>query len=121
MKKLQFLNLLFAALFLVTFASCDNDGDDDATPNNTSLLTAAVWNGDKLYYQGQDATEIFEDIIDVKATSIRFFTDGTYTIDVDGTADDEMLVDINKLTATELWAEGDFGDTGEKLEIRFVK
>lgn len=141
MKKLQFLRLLFAALLMVTMVSCDNEDDDNATPNNQSLLTAGVWNGDKIYYQGIDVTEDFAAIIDVKDTSIKFTKDGTYTITSDGSeekgtwefannetqilmdkgTDDEMLVDVNKLTATELWVEGDFGNLGDEIEIRFVR
>ncbi|MEJ8755785.1 hypothetical protein WG947_02150 [Pontibacter sp. H259] len=142
MKKLKFLSYLMAALLLVTSVSCDDDDDDDASPNNTSLLTASTWKGDKLYYQGVDVTEDFSPILDVKATTIKFNANGTYTITADGTSDtgtweftnnetqvlmdegtdDELLIDVNRLTATELWAEGDFAGSGgtETFELRFV-
>lgn len=140
MKKLQFLSYLFAALLMVTLVSCDDD-DDDATPDKEALLTAGVWTGSKIYYNGVDMTEDFSSFLDVESTTIRFFNDGTYTVDVDGNAedgtweytnnqtqilmdkgtDDELVADVNKLTSTELWVEGDFADMGDEIEVRFVR
>ncbi|NDK55946.1 hypothetical protein [Pontibacter fetidus] len=141
MKKLQFLSYLFAALLMFTTVSCDDDDDNDnVNPDKEALLLADVWTGSKIYLGGQDVTEDYKDIFDVTTVSVKFYEDGTYTFDMDGTAedgtwefannqtqvlldkgtDDEELVDINKLTATELWAEGDLTGMGQDVEIRFV-
>ncbi|MBJ6118517.1 hypothetical protein JAO76_09965 [Pontibacter sp. BT310] len=139
MKKLKFLSYLFAALLMVTTVSCDDD-DDDSVPNNTSLLTASEWTGDKVYFQGMDVTNNPLSPIDVKNVKITFMSDGTYSGQIEGISqsgtwefnqtetqiimdkgtDDELIVDVKKLTSTELWAEGEFADLGEDVEIRFV-
>ncbi|MBC5774986.1 lipocalin family protein [Pontibacter sp. KCTC 32443] len=142
MKKLQFLTYLFAALLMVTTVSCDED-DDDTTPDKESLLTAGEWTGDKIYVQGVDATDDFAELFDfdVKNSTISFSADGTYTADSDfgsdeGTwefsedetqiildegTDDETTVEVNRLTSSEFWAEGDLADMGQDVEIRFVR
>jgi len=140
MKKLKFLSYLFAALLMVTTVSCDDD-DDDAAPNRQTLLTAQTWRGDKIYFQGDDVTEDFADLIDVKNATIKFDTDGTYTAGSNGDTNEgtweftndqqnqilmdegtseEITVDVNRLSATELWLEGDLTGFGEDVEIRFV-
>ena len=123
MKKHKFLSYLFAALLMVTTVSCDDD-DDNSTPNNTSLLTASTWTGDKVFVQNIDVTENPSAPFDVKDITVKFNNDGTYSGQIigateDGTwefnnsqnqiildkdTDDELTVDINKLTSTELWA-----------------
>ncbi|MBB6612019.1 hypothetical protein H7F15_13295 [Pontibacter sp. Tf4] len=145
MKKLQFLSYLFAALFMVTMVSCDDDDDDTTNPNpdKETLLTAKVWNGSKVYYQNADFTEQVKELFDISTTTIKFNADGTYTASMSGEDDetgtwefasndtkivmdsessDPITVDINTLTATELWVEGDFLETGgqETIELRFV-
>ena len=140
MKKLKFLSYLFAALLMVTTVSCDDD-DDDAAPDRQTLLTAQTWRGDKLFIQGEDVTEDFADLIDVQSSTIKFNTDGTYTAGSDGDTEDgtweftnnqqneilmdegtsdEITVDVNRLSATELWLEGDLSGFGQDVEIRFV-
>ncbi|MER2997128.1 lipocalin family protein [Pontibacter populi] len=143
MKKLQFLTYLFAVLFTVTMVSCDDDDDDnDVDPGKEAMLTAGVWTGDKIYYQGADFTEQLSGFLDIKSATVDFNADGTYTGNLDGDSesgtweftnnetqiimdadtDDEIIVDINRLTATELWVEGDYMGTGEEtIELRFKK
>ncbi|WP_162426998.1 DUF4923 family protein [Pontibacter pudoricolor] len=139
MKKLKFLSYLIATLLMVTTVSCDDD-DDDALPNNTSLLTASEWTGDKVYFQGMDVTNNPLSPIDVKSVKITFKSDGTYSGQIEGVSksgtwefnqtetqiimdkdtNDELIADIKRLTSTEFWAEGDFAGVGEDVEIRFV-
>ncbi len=145
MKKLQFLSYLFAALFMVTMVSCDDDDDDnvDPTASNTELLTAGVWTGNKVFFNGNDVTELAKDQIDVSTTTVKFETNGTYTgtipgrteasgtweftndesqVIMDSGTDNELTVDINMLSATELWAEGEFlGENQGVYEVRFVR
>ncbi|HEY4651060.1 MAG TPA: hypothetical protein VIG72_06575 [Pontibacter sp.] len=138
MKRLHYLRYLFAALLLVTIASCSKDDDDDATPDKDLLLTDQTWTGDKLLIGGQDVTILYKDRI--TKTTLKFNTDGTYTFDSDGTtktgswefandqkqvimdknAANELTADIKRLTATELWVEGEFFDLGQDVEVRFI-
>lgn len=138
MKNLKFLTYLFAALLMFTTVSCSDDDDDkDLSPDKEALLTAGVWTGNKIFVGGQDFTSIYGDPSTVTMT---FDDDGTYTLNIDGDVKegtweftnnntqvimdkgpDEVVVDVNRLTSTELWAEGDFIDIGQRVEVRFVR
>lgn len=146
MKKIQFLTYLFAALFTITMVSCsddDDDKDDTITPGKEALLIADTWFGSKVYYQGADFTEQAKTYLDITTVSIEFSESGTYTGNISGDdsetgtweftnndtqiimdkgTPDELIVDVNRLSTTELWVEGDFlGTNGEEtLELRFV-
>ena len=140
MLKTSFWLLGLCLTLGFTVASCDDD-DDDAAPDRQTLLTAQTWRGDKLFIQGEDVTEDFADLIDVQSSTIKFNTDGTYTAGSDGDTEDgtweftnnqqneilmdegtsdEITVDVNRLSATELWLEGDLSGFGQDVEIRFV-
>lgn len=146
MKKLPFLTYLFAALLTVTMVSCsddDDNNDDNVTPEKEALLVAETWYGSKVYYQGSDFTEQAKAFLDITTVTVEFSESGTYTGNISGDdtetgtweftnndtqiifdkdTPDSFTVDVNKLTATELWVEGDFMNTGgqETVELRFV-
>ncbi|NEM97373.1 lipocalin family protein [Pontibacter burrus] len=153
MKKLQLLSYLFAALFMVTMVSCNDDDDNDnVTPDREGLLVGKTWRGDKIFVNGVDLTATKPGGVDVTTINIVFKADGTFTgtlvdddnsndtdsgrwtLSSDGTKltltddddnssddDDDIILTVNRLTATELWLEGDFSGTGQAIEFRFVK
>jgi hypothetical protein len=146
MKQLKFLSYLMAALVMITTVGCDDDDDDDIDPGSTKseMLTAGVWQGDKVYYQGTDFTDLIKNELDITKTTIKFNSNGTYRATIsgepeetgtwkfmanetqilldEGDQDDELLVDINRFTATEIWVEGNFIDSNnDRVELRFKR
>ncbi|WP_266205356.1 hypothetical protein [Pontibacter kalidii] len=125
MPRLKLLYFLFAALSLVSLASCGDDDDDDVSPN-VALLTQGEWTGSAVFVNGTDRTGEFEaqSGIDISLYTSLFERDGTYTdryndtVLVDGTweyenaervilfdkgTSDEYRVVISKLDEDELF------------------
>ncbi|MFD2245294.1 hypothetical protein [Pontibacter ruber] len=139
MKNLRLITLLFLSFFVVTLASCDDD-DEDKDPSRTDLLTAGLWTGNSVYYQGQDVSQFLRDSaqFEIKDLTTRFDKNGEYRetlgrtivgtwefanneqdIIFDKGTNNELTVNVTRLTATEFYYEQDF--QGTILEFRFLR
>ncbi|AKD04514.1 hypothetical protein POKO110462_06970 [Pontibacter korlensis] len=129
--------MLMTVVCLFTFSACNDDDEDDVSPN-VSLLTGERWTGSAVFINGEDRTEEFEQEyeIDITQYTSQFERDGTYTdryngnVLVDGTweygnneriiifdkgTQDEYTVVISKLDEDELfYLQGG-------LEFRFTR
>lgn len=86
MKKLQ--PLLLALLTLPLFIACDrHEEDKEVGPSKAELLTAHVWQGDKVLLMGIDVTQtgaIPPDAPDVRTLRLTFNEDNTYFAESEG-------------------------------------
>lgn len=135
MNKLRLFTFLFAALLIGSLTSCGKDDDTQPTPQ--ALLTAKVWQGNKIYIDDVD----YSSFLDMDNTTWKFNSNGTYTLEIDGDSetgtwelttnnsklllDDEFEMEILKLTNTSLnveWTEED-EESGETytVEMRFIR
>lgn len=86
MNSYQIRYFLCALLLPVFLVSCGKDDDDDDVSPNVALLTAGEWNGDAVYFNGEDITDILieEEDFDIRDYSSEFERDGTYTDSFEG-------------------------------------
>lgn len=98
MRKLHLFALLMVTLCTLSLTSCNDDDEDDVTPNE-ALLTERVWTGEGIYVRpsflpltnlttflravGED--ELANEL-DITTTTFDFRTDGTFTATRDGDA-----------------------------------
>ncbi|GAB3527966.1 hypothetical protein GCM10027443_05130 [Pontibacter brevis] len=110
---------------MLTLLSCSKEEADTVSPN-VSFLTAGVWTGSAVHYNGQDQTNSFEEsnAIEWSNYTAKFHKDGTYAEYYDGNTlvegvwefennervivfdrnkEDEYKVVISKLDDDELW------------------
>ncbi|MCC9137690.1 lipocalin family protein [Pontibacter silvestris] len=130
MLNLRLLSFFFLSLLTLTFISCSDDDNDEDTvePSRVELLTAAIWNGNKITSENPIATPLLPS---AESITIKFNEDGTYvaTFEYDNTpyevpgnwelTDDTIVLnlglgdymfreaDITELTSTNLTLKGD--------------
>ncbi|WP_347159342.1 hypothetical protein [Pontibacter chitinilyticus] len=147
MNKFRLLSYLFAALFLVTLFSCNNNDDNSVAPDKNQLLTAHPWKGDALYLNGYKVDNN-STALDISSFKVTFKDDRTYsaTYDYNGSTQSEQglwdlkenntkmnfpflnepgeLSDVTRLTENNFDVSTIFTlDDGTKqaVELRFVK
>ncbi|GAA4436450.1 hypothetical protein GCM10023188_29520 [Pontibacter saemangeumensis] len=85
--KTKHFQLLLVALFTLPFLfSCNRHDDEDVAPTKTELLTAHVWQGEKVFLMGLDVTNneaIPPNAPDVRTLQLTFRPDHTYLAESD--------------------------------------
>jgi hypothetical protein len=126
MNRFQLRYFLCLLVLPFLLASCGKDDDDDDVSPNISMLTAGVWTGSAIIFEGEDVTaDILEsDGFDWTLYTTEFEREGTYNESYDGDTqidgkwefqnneriivfekgtDDEYYVVVAKLDEDELW------------------